>query len=128
MEDGMKSRMLMLLVMVLASLSFLPSASGSGGTKDLLQTSYTIGGTVKGLSGTLVLENNGESLTVTQNGSFTFHTPVASGDAYDVTVEKEPSNQTCTVTNGSGTASANVTNVQVSCGAASDTPQQNPPK
>jgi uncharacterized repeat protein (TIGR03803 family) len=80
---------------------------------------YAIGGTVSGLSGTgLVLENNGgDNLAVGGNGSFTFSTAVTAGSTYNVTVLTQPSNpaQTCTVANGSGTANANVTNVQVSC-------------
>ena len=51
------------------------------------------------------------------NGSFTFAAPVNGGGAYAVTVLTQPSTpaQTCTVTNGSGTASANVTNVAIDC-------------
>ncbi|MGZ6034932.1 MAG: beta strand repeat-containing protein, partial [Myxococcaceae bacterium] len=79
---------------------------------------YTIGGTVTGLSGTgLVLrDNGGDDLAVTSSGTFTFATSLASGSAYAVTVASQPSGQTCTVSNGSGTvASANVTSVSVSC-------------
>ena len=80
---------------------------------------FTIGGTVSGLLGTgLVLQDNGgNNLSVTANGSFTFSTALASGTAYKVTVLTQPSGptQTCTVTNGTGTATANVTNVQVAC-------------
>ena len=43
--------------------------------------------------------------------------PVGQCAPYDVTVQTNPSGQTCTVANGSGTvASANVTNVSVTCG------------
>jgi hypothetical protein len=80
---------------------------------------YTIGGMVAGLSGTgLVLQNNGgNNLSVTANGSFTFTTAVANGAAYAVTVFTQPTSpaQNCVVTSGSGNASANVTNVQVTC-------------
>ena len=84
-------------------------------------TQFSIGGSVTGLSGTgLVLQDNGgDNLPVSASGSFTFPTKVNSGAAYSVTVMTQPSNQTCTVANGSGTASANVTNVAVSCAAAS---------
>jgi hypothetical protein len=82
-------------------------------------TSYTIGGTVSGLLGTgLVLQNNaGDNLAITANGAFNFLTPVGGGQAYSVTVLAAPSNpsQNCTVANGSGTANANVSNVQVAC-------------
>jgi hypothetical protein len=82
--------------------------------------SYSIGGTVSGLTGTgLVLQDNGgNNLAVSASGSFTFSTAVASGAAYSVTVLTQPTGQSCTVTNGSGTASANVTNVQVACSTA----------
>ncbi len=77
----------------------------------------SIGGTVSGLSGTVVLRNNGgDDLSVSTNGAFSFATLLASGAAYNVTVASAPSGQSCTVANGSGTvASANVTNVTVSC-------------
>ncbi|MGC2849326.1 MAG: hypothetical protein WB556_04995 [Candidatus Acidiferrum sp.] len=82
-------------------------------------TDYTISGTVTGLSGSgLVLaDNSTDTLTISANGPFTFKTAVSG--TYNVTVQTQPTNptQTCTVTNGSGTATANVTNVQVSCAA-----------
>ena len=80
---------------------------------------FTVGGTVSGLSGTVVLQDNGaDNLTVTANGTFTFATALAPDAAYAVTVKTSPAGQTCTVANGSGTmGSANVTNVAVSCSA-----------
>jgi hypothetical protein len=83
---------------------------------------YTIGGTVSGLSASTsvtLLDNGTNSLTVSANGAFTFTTALASGTTYSVTVGTEPTGETCTVTNGSGTVgSANVTNVAVACSAA----------
>jgi hypothetical protein len=80
---------------------------------------YTIGGTVSGLSGKgLVLrDNGGNNLAVGANGSFKFTTAIDSGGAYDVTVFAEPSSpaQTCAVTDGSGKATANVTAIRVVC-------------
>lgn len=78
---------------------------------------HTIGGSVAGLSGTgLVLQDNGQdNLSIVGNGSFTFSTAAPGGGSYAVTVYAQPFNQTCTVSNGSGTASANVTSVQVTC-------------
>ncbi len=79
-------------------------------------TQPTIGGTVTGLSGTLVLEDNGaDTLTLTNNGPFTFPTALTSGAQYAVTVAAPPTTQICSISNGSGTATANVTNVAVSC-------------
>src|SRR6266436_6034022 len=81
----------------------------------------TIGGTVSGLvvpGSSVILQNNGgDSLTVTANGPFVFKTPVTGADIYAVTVVTQPinPNQICMVTNGSGTATANVTTVAVNC-------------
>lgn len=91
-------------------------SSSSGGT----QTSYTIGGTVIGLSGTgLVLANNaGDNLTITGNGGFTFSNHAAGGATYKVTIQSQPVNpsQVCTVMNGVGTVgTVNVASVTVSC-------------
>ena len=78
---------------------------------------YTIGGTVSGLSGTLVLQDNGgNNLTLNANGTFAFSTPLATGQTYDVTINTQPVGETCTVANATGTvATSNVTNVTVTC-------------
>src|SRR5262245_40687013 len=82
-------------------------------------SSFSVGGTVSGLTGAgLVLQiNGGDNLSVIANGPYTFTTPIASGATYKVTVLGFPSAPTeaCTVTNGSGTISAPVTNVTVAC-------------
>src|SRR5882672_9013652 len=78
---------------------------------------YTVGGTVSGLTGAgLVLRNNGgNNLAVSANGAFTFSAPVAAGGAYSVTVLTQPSGQNCTVSNGAGTSTTNVTSIAVAC-------------
>lgn len=90
-----------------------------GGKKED-KSNYTVGGTVTGLSGTLVLQNNGgDDRTVTASGAFTFPAALADGSTYSVTVKTQPTGQTCTVTNGTGTISgSNVTNVAVACAAS----------
>jgi len=78
---------------------------------------YTIGGTASGLSGTVVLQdNNGDNLTVSSSGNFTFATSLASGNAYSVTVLTQPTGQICSISTGSGiVSSSNVSNVAVAC-------------
>jgi hypothetical protein len=80
---------------------------------------YTIGGTITGLAGTLTLQQNGaDTLTLTTNGSFAFATPVASGTNYAVTIKTQPGtpSQTCTLTGATGpVTNANITSVGVSC-------------
>ncbi len=103
--------------------------SGTVGTKNVTTVqvactssqTYTIGGTISGLASgksVTLLDNGGDALTLTAIGAFTFHTPLPSGATYDVTVGTQPSGETCTVTNGSGTVgNSNVTNVTVACSA-----------
>jgi hypothetical protein len=84
------------------------------------QASYSIGGTLTGLTGSgLVLQNNaGNDLALSADGTFSFTGTLATGAAYAVTVLTQPTNpaQTCSVTNGSGTvANTNVTSVSVTC-------------
>ncbi len=80
-------------------------------------TSYSVGGSVSGLMGNLVLQNNGaDDLNLSANGVFTFASALANGSAYNVTVASSPAGQTCSVTDGGGVINgANITNVQVSC-------------
>ena len=80
-------------------------------------TQYNVGGTINGLTGHVFLQNNGgDNLISSSDGVFSFNTPLNSGVAYSAAVAIQPTNQTCTVTSGSGTISAaDVTNVVVSC-------------
>jgi chitodextrinase len=78
---------------------------------------YTIGGSISGLSGTVVLQNNSsDNKSISAVGSFTFATAINNGASYSVTVITNPSGQTCAVSSGSGNVSgANVTTVLISC-------------
>lgn len=110
-------------VAVSALVTLLGACGGGGGSSAPMAT-YTIGGTVTGLSGAgLVLQNNdGERLSIPMSGAFAFAEALSSGAAYAVTVAVQPSSptQTCVVANGSGkVGTANVTNVSVTCTSAS---------
>jgi hypothetical protein len=94
------------------------SSSGSGIGSTTPPPSFTIGGVVSGLSGSVVLQNNsGDDLTVSSSssGNFTFATSVANGGTYSVSVKIQPSGQNCTVSNGSGNVSAVVSKIAVTC-------------
>ncbi len=80
-------------------------------------TTYTVGGTISGLSGTVVLQNNStDDLTLTADGAFTFTTVVADGGGYEVSVKTQPSTQICSVSSGNESINgANVTNVSIVC-------------
>ncbi len=100
------------------------NGSGTVGTSNITNVqvtcsvnTYTVGGTITGLVGSVSLKNNGgDTLTQSTDGSFTFPTSIAEGSTYNVTVSSQPATQTCTVSNGAGSmGGANITNVQVTC-------------
>jgi hypothetical protein len=75
-----------------------------------------VGGSISGLIGTVVLQDNGgDTLSVSANGSFTFPTRLAAGAAYAVTVSVQPPGPDCVITGASGSASGNVTSIVVTC-------------
>ena len=92
--------------------------TSSGGTSG--PGTYSVGGTVSGLSGTVVLSDDGsDNLSVSANGAFTFAALLADNASYNVTVLTNPTGQQCAVTNGTGAiADSNITGVSVSCVAA----------
>ena len=78
---------------------------------------YSVGGNVSGLTGSVTLQNNGgDTLAVAADGPFTFLTELTETSSYAVTVSAQPTGQTCSVTNGSGTiADEDVADVGVAC-------------
>jgi len=82
---------------------------------------FTVGGIITGLTGTgLVLQDNaGDDLVVAAGATtFTFATPVASGNPYAVTVSTQPGqpSQVCSVEAGTGTVgTTGVTDVVITC-------------
>ena len=101
-----------------AAAALASRGSGTVATATGTGTTYTVGGTITGLTASgLVLQNNaGDDLTVASGAtSFTFVTKIATGAAYAVTVKTQPTAAFCSVSTGSGTTSANVTNVTVNC-------------
>ncbi|MGZ5266181.1 MAG: hypothetical protein ACXWCC_05275 [Caldimonas sp.] len=106
-----------LLLLLLAACGGGGDIAGAGAA-----TTYTVSVTVTGMrhsyNGLTLRNNGGDDLRVFGDGSSTFKTALASGSAYAVTVSSQPTgpDQTCTVSNGSGTiGSGNVTNVAVDC-------------
>jgi hypothetical protein len=110
--------------LALASVMLLSACGGSGSTTlmgtngSLAATTHQVSGTVSGLSASgMVLSINGTPLTVAANATtFTFPGGITVGTSYAVTVSAQPTGQTCTVNNGTGTiGTANVANLVVTC-------------
>jgi len=106
------------------ALLLLVAACGGGNTDavGVSGTTYTVSATITGLrhsyNGGTLRNNGGDDLKIFNNGTYSFKTALASGSPYAVTVSLQPTgpDQTCTVSNGSGTVgTSNVTNVAIDC-------------
>ena len=79
--------------------------------------SYSVGGTVSGLVGSVVLQNNGSNTTtISTSGTstFSFSTLINQGSGYSVSISTQPATQTCVLANNTGTmGGSNVGNVTV---------------
>lgn len=80
-------------------------------------STFALGGTVSGLSSSgLSLSAGGDFVPVALGAtSFKFPTPFAFGSGYVVLVETQPTGNTCSVSDASGTVSGTVTTVKVTC-------------
>ncbi|VAW88033.1 Chitinase [hydrothermal vent metagenome] len=98
-------------VLILCTASIL-SACGGGG-----EDSFSIGGVVEGLSGSIILQNNGgDNFTTAENGAFEFSKTLSNTSDYLASILSKPAAQDCTISHAAGTVSdAAVTDIVVSC-------------
>jgi uncharacterized repeat protein (TIGR03803 family) len=100
-------------------------SGGSGGSgNNATSSTYSITASVQGLnrSGLVLLVNTAQVAVSSGATSVSLASMLNSGAAYSVTVQTQPTGETCSVTNGSGTVStSNVTNVVVNCAAGTFT-------
>ncbi|MFN3713547.1 MAG: hypothetical protein ACK4SX_07810 [Alcanivoracaceae bacterium] len=86
---------------------------------------YSISGSISGATGNVLWQTMDDGF-VHHDGSdtdgavtFTTGAGIESGSSWSVEITGEPTGQSCNVSNGSGTLSANITNVLISCEAES---------
>jgi len=103
-------------------LSLLLAACGGGGYDSGTggMGSYTVGGTVSGLTAvneTVMVTLAGLQTLTLPNGSYSFSSyPLAMGAMYQVTATSSTGGKNCVVANGTGTVgTTNVTNVDITC-------------
>ena len=77
---------------IIPILLFVGCAAENEGSSSSSSSAFNIGGTVTGLSGVLIIQNNsGDDTVFEQTGSgdvsFTFKTRISSGSAYSVSVK-----------------------------------------
>ena len=110
---------------VLLMAASLVACGGDSATEASGDGPYTVGGSITGINsgGTLSISNRiGSSvdhqknrMIFRANTTYIFSRRVERGDTYQVAVEGNPDNQRCTVSNGTGLVSANVSNVDIHC-------------
>jgi len=105
---------------IISILLFVGCAAENEDSSSSSSSSFNIGGTVTGLSGVLIIQNNsGDDTVVEQTGSgdvsFTFKTSISSGSTYSVSVKQQPNSQACTASDASGTTSQNISNITIAC-------------
>lgn len=88
---------------------------------------YTVAGVLSGSLGnvTLILSSGtlSESLNLTENGSFQFLTSLTNNSTYSIALGETPTNQSCALTNATGTISnQNISDIEVTCTTSNDTP------
>jgi 6-phosphogluconolactonase (cycloisomerase 2 family) len=79
---------------------------------------YIVNATVSGLplDNSVVLQDNGtDNLAFSANGTAAFHTQLATGSPYAVTVLTQPTGGSCTVTGGIGVVATANLNIAVAC-------------
>jgi hypothetical protein len=111
--------MVFLFLVVLCAAIFSGCGGSGGGSSSVSEVTptFSIGGTVVGLSGELTMQlNQNESFVITNNGDFFFATKLKKDAAYDTSIVVQPVGQLCNLTQGSGiVASKDVTSVQILC-------------
>ncbi|MBV8635331.1 MAG: DUF4214 domain-containing protein, partial [Burkholderiaceae bacterium] len=79
---------------------------------------FLIGGSLSGLASgesVILLDNGGDALTLTANGTYDFATPLLNANSFNVTVGTQPIGELCAVSGGSGQVVSDVTFANVSC-------------
>ncbi len=114
----MFARNLIVAALGLGLLTACGGGGGGGGGETPMPPApmqFRVGGMVSGLNGSLVLQLNGETLTVASSGAFTFSQQLGSGASYQVAVASQPMGQQCSVASGSGTIANSNISLQVNC-------------
>jgi sugar lactone lactonase YvrE len=111
-------------LVLVAVVALLAGCGGGGGTAPSgprPAPTYTIGGTLSGLTGQGDLKislNGGLALALGASGTFRFPDGLATGASYAVAIVAQPVGQTCTVAGGNGVVVADVSNLAIACVAA----------
>jgi len=116
----MSGRFLRLVMVSCVSVLLLAACGGSGGddpSPPITPATRSVGGSVHGLDGSLVLNlNASENLNVAGNGNYVFATRLTTGTSYNISIATQPEGQTCSISDGGGVVgSSDITSAQIVC-------------
>lgn len=102
------------------SLTLLVGCGGESSSDNRPQA-LSVGGTMTGLlAGTQIniTNNQNDALTLGANGTFVFGNTVPKNGNYSVAISSQPAGQVCTISEGTGTATSNISNISIVCAKA----------
>lgn len=100
---------------LLSSLLLTGVLFGCESGDDEFAGTYSLSGTVTGLTGTLTVSVNGTEELLTDNGSFTLTTRINENESYQVSILDTSDDLTCSITNERGQSTVDVTNIEIGC-------------
>ena len=106
----------LLKISLIALSGSLISACSSSDSSPGDTENFNVSGSVLGLKGSLVVENNAaSSTTLTLDGDVTLAANIPQGTQYDIAIVSQPDKQHCEVVNGSGTVTQDINNIKIFC-------------
>ncbi len=105
-------------IIVVASFFLLFSCDSSDPEPAQPISGFSVGGTVSGLTDTLIIQNNSSNSvqTIEANGRYAFVERLGNGETYNVEIVQNSASQNCSIQNASGQINnANATNVDIVC-------------
>lgn len=99
-----------------SSSSTLSSSVSSSSSQPSTPVTYSLGGSVSGLDGSLTLKAGDQSVAIAQNGAFSFAAPFTAGTQISLSLNDIPFRQQCAITSETSFAlQNNVDNISVTC-------------
>jgi hypothetical protein len=87
----------------------------SDDSEDEFPGTYSVGGSISGLSGDITLSINDSDEVFTNNGVFTATTRVTDSESYSVSIVSSSNDLNCNITNSTGTSNIDVDSIEINC-------------